>query len=350
MTITADLTQSLAERVRAAFAAGTPLRITAGGTKAWLGRRVEGVALEVGGHRGIVHYEPTELVLTARAGTPLAEIEAALAERGQGLAFEPPQHGEAATLGGTVACNLSGPARPYAGACRDFVLGVRIVNGRGEVLRFGGEVMKNVAGYDLSRLMAGAQGTLGVLLEVSLKVLPRPAAELTLVQEMDAVSAVANFNAWAARPLPITAACHLGGRAYVRLAGAEAAVRAARSKLGGEALPDGPGFWRSVRELRHGFFQAPGSLWRLSLPPAAPVDPDLRQCIDWGGAQRWVYSERPLWETAAALGGHASRYDRAAQEATFQPLPAGLMALHRRLKAAMDPAGILNPGRLYEGL
>jgi len=175
----ADLTEQLAERVRAAHAAGTPLAIVGGGTKTWLGRPLQGETLDVSVHRGIVRYEPTELTLTARAGTPLAEIEAALAERGQCLAFEPPHYGASATLGGTVACNLSGPVRPYAGACRDFVLGVRIVNGRGEVLRFGGEVMKNVAGYDLSRLMAGAQGTLGVLLEVSLKVLPRPPAEGT---------------------------------------------------------------------------------------------------------------------------------------------------------------------------
>ncbi|MGQ9686961.1 MAG: glycolate oxidase subunit GlcE [Thiobacillaceae bacterium] len=356
--MTWDGTKELAERVRAAHAAGTPLRIAAGGTKAWLGRPVAGEVLDVAGHRGIVGYEPSELTLTARAGTPLAEIEATLAEHGQCLPFEPPHYGEAATLGGTVACNLSGPARPYTGACRDFVLGARIVNGRGTVLRFGGEVMKNVAGYDLSRLMAGAQGTLGVILDVSLKVLPRPAAELTLVLEMDAAAAVACFNAWAARPLPITAACHVGERAYVRLAGAEAAVRAARLKLGGEALADGAAFWRSVREHGHGFFSAPGSLWRLSLPPAAPVNPGLHQFIDWGGAQRWVYSEQPLWASAAAAGGHATRW-RAGSHASsspmaagevFQPLPDGLLALHRRLKWSFDPTGILNPGRLYPEL
>ncbi len=349
-TMTTDHTEAIAEQVRAAHATGTPLRIAAGNTKAWLGRPVAGEPLSIAGHRGIVRYEPTELTLTARAGTPLAELEATLAERGQWLAFEPPHYGEAATLGGTVACNLSGPARPYTGACRDFVLGVRIVNGKGEVLRFGGEVMKNVAGFDLFRLMAGAQGTLGVLLEVSLKVLPRPAGQQTLAFEMDAATALARFNAWAARPLPITAACHDGERAYVRLAGSPAAVRAACKTLGGEPQPEGTAFWQSVREQRHHFFRAAGSLWRLSLPPTAPVDPTLPQFIDWGGALRWVRSERPLWETAAALGGHATRWRAGDAGEVFQPLPAGLMALHRRLKAAFDPQGILNPGRLFEGL
>ncbi len=417
MLPTADLTEDLAERVRAAYAAGTPLAIVGGGTKAWLGRPLHGERLDVSGHRGIVSYEPTELTLTARAGTPLAEIEAALAERGQCLAFEPPHFlvkvaqrlsklpspasgrgdgGEGlATLGGTVACNLSGPARPYTGACRDFVLGVRLINGRGEVLRFGGEVMKNVAGYDLSRLMAGAQGTLGVLLEVSLKVLPRPPAELTLALELDAAAAVERFNAWAGQPLPITAACHVGERAYVRLSGAEAAVRAARQRLGGEVIEAGAAFWQSVRELEHGFFKAPGVLWRLSLPPAAPVDLKLRQFIDWGGAQRWVVSDAELWDLAAAAGGHATRYHKSRasdsprspppqageglgvrepfmagtsasmsggdlsamngyrggrRDRVFQPLNPALLALHRRLKAAFDPKGILNPGRLYPEL
>ena len=346
--MTSDLTNELAAQVQAAHAAGRALRIVGGNSKPWLGRPVQGEVLEIGCHRGIVSYEPTELVLTARAGTPLAEIETALSEKGQCLPFEPPHHGVQATLGGTVACNLSGPARPYAGACRDFVLGTRILNGRGEVLRFGGEVMKNVAGYDLSRLMAGAQGTLGVLLEVSLKVLPRPAAELTLAFELDAAEAVARFNEWAGRPLPISAACHDGERAHVRLAGAEAAVRAARDRLGGEPVADGSGFWRTVREQQHAFFAQPGTLWRLSLPPASPVGSQA-QFIDWGGALRWVYSDTPLWDAARQSGGHATRW-RDGKGEVFQPLSAGLLALQRRLKQAFDPKGILNPGRLYAEL
>jgi len=351
-----DLTQTLAEQVASAQAQaeGRPLRIQGGGTKTWLGRAVDGEPLAVGGHRGILSYEPTELVITARAGTPLAEIQAALAERGQWLAFEPPHFSptgladdpldlgagagagvggnanadsdaggnsianarglpEKATLGGTIACGLSGPARPYTGAARDFILGVRLINGKGEVLRFGGEVMKNVAGYDLSRLMAGAQGTLGVLLDVSLKVLPCPAVELTLVFDLSPAEAIRRFNQWAGQPLPISAACHDGERAHVRLAGNEAAVRAAHARLGGEVFGgEAESFWRVVRELRHPFFQQgtgyqlgkayqpgmayqkgmasqPGAppLWRLSLPPTAPHDPALGpQFIDWGGAQR----------------------------------------------------------------
>ena len=376
-----DLTQELAGQVTAAHDAGRPLRIQGGASKTWLGRAVAGEALAVAGHRGILSYEPTELVITARAGTPLTEIKAALAERGQWLAFEPP-HFDArpapapaggpgadagATLGGTIACGLSGPARPYAGAARDFVLGVRIINGRGEVLRFGGEVMKNVAGYDLSRLMVGAQGTLGVLLEVSLKVLPRPATELTLALDLTAGEAIDRFNRWAGQPLPLSAACHDGERAYVRVAGSEAAVLAAHARLGGEAVAAGADFWRGVRELRHAFFQQPAPLWRLSLPPTAPHDPSLgRQFIDWGGALRWVQGEQPPWAVAQAAGGHATYYGRgpagqpdprAGGQAgdppggqVFQPLPPALLALHQRLKAALDPRGILNPGRLYPDL
>jgi glycolate oxidase FAD binding subunit len=374
-----DLTQSLADRVAAAQAAGSALRIQGGGSKTWLGRRVAGEGLAVAGHRGILSYEPTELVITARAGTPLAEIKAALAERGQWLAFEPPHFdgqpdpdhrlggGLGATLGGTIACGLSGPARPYAGAARDFVLGVRIINGRGEVLRFGGEVMKNVAGYDLSRLMVGAQGTLGVLLEVSLKVLPRPATDLTLALELTAGEAIDRFNRWAGQPLPLSAACHDGERAYVRLAGSEAAVRAACARLGGEAVGAGADFWRGVRELSHAFFRSPEPLWRLSVPPTAPHDPRLgRQFIDWGGALRWIRGEQPQWAAAQAVGGHATYYGRgpagqpdlqAGGQAgdppggqVFQALPPPLLALHQRLKAALDPRGILNPGRLYPDL
>ena len=343
-----DISQNLAEQVAAAHATGRPLRIVGGGTKTFLGRPVEGDSLDVSGHRGIVSYEPTELVITARAGTPLAEIEASLAEKNQCLAFEPPHHGDSATLGGSIACNLSGPARPYAGAARDFVLGVRLINGKGEVLRFGGEVMKNVAGYDLSRLMAGAQGTLGVMLEVSLKTLPRPAQETTLALEMDADAAVERFNAWAGMPLPITAACHDGRRAYVRLGGAEAAVQAARVQLGGEAIGDGGAFWQSVREQKNLFFSRPDSLWRLSLPPAAPVESNYGvQFIDWGGAQRWLCSEQPLWDLARQRGGHATLYRGSDRSQVFQLLPPSLLALHRRLKTAFDPKGILNAGRLY---
>lgn len=348
-----DIERELTERVSAAAAAGEPLAIRGGGSKAFLGRAVDGSPLDVAGHRGVRHYEPTELVLTARAGTPLAEVEALLAEHGQMLPFEPPHFGPSATLGGTIACGLSGPRRPYAGAARDFVLGVRCINGKGEALSFGGEVMKNVAGYDVARLMTGAFGTLGVLLEVSLKVLPRPDQELTLVQELAPAEAIETMNRWAGLPVPLSAACHDGGTLYLRLSGTESGLAAARANIGGTVLDAGARFWEDIREQRHGFFsQDDAPLWRLSLAPASPplaLHGDT--LMDWGGAQRWLRSAAradDIRGAVAQLGGHATRWrggDPA--EPTFMPLPAGLSTLHRSLKQAFDPKRILNPGKMY---
>ncbi len=350
MTADADQTPDLAQAVAYAYEGELPLMITAGTSKAFLGEAASGQPLNVSTHRGVVRYEPGELVLTARAGTPLREIEHTLAEAGQKLAFEPPHYGETATLGGTIAAGVSGPARPYAGAARDFVLGARIINGRGEVLHFGGEVMKNVAGYDLSRLMAGAYGTLGVLLELSLKVLPVPRAQATRVFEHDAAAALAQFNRWAAKPWPITGAYWEAGRSYLRLAGAESAVQAACEALGGEALDDDVAFWRSVREHERPFFKNAKALWRLSLPPAAPMPGVDGACaIDWGGAQRWLdpkANAEAVRRVAVELDGHASIY-RGSAAPRFHPLPRRLLALHRRIKQSLDPAGILNRGRLY---
>lgn len=351
-----DFIKALCDRVKDHAARKAALRIRGGGTKDFYGARLEGEPLEVAAYAGIVAYEPRELVLTVKAGTRLAEIESALAAEGQMLAFEPPRFGEAATIGGTVACNLSGPRRPYAGAARDFVLGARIVNGKGEDLSFGGRVIKNVAGYDVSRLMTGAFGTLGLLLDVSLKVLPRPAASRTLVQERNAAEAVALMNRWAGRPLPISATCYDGERLYVRLSGADKGVVQAAVEIGGEPLPRANGFWQEkIREQGHGFFAGDAPLWRLSLPQSAPpVDLPGKQLIEWGGAQRWLRSDAPaaiIREAAAKVGGHASLFrggDRAGE--VFHPLHAALMALHRNLKQAFDPAGLLNPGRLYAGL
>ena len=350
-----DLTESLRGAIRAAADGGTPLAIAGGGTKEFLGRITRAERFDVSGHRGIVTYEPTELVLTARGGTPLAEVNAALEAKGQALAFEPPAFGDAATIGGTISTGLSGPARPYAGSARDFVLGTRVLNGMGEALRFGGEVMKNVAGYDVSRLVTGAHGTLGVLLEVSLKVLPRPLEVRTVTFEADASDAVEQCNAWAAKPLPVTGACHDGERLHIRLAGTRGGVEAATRAIGGEAT-DGEGFWTALREQTLPFFTRPGPpLWRMSVPPgAAVVNVGGETVVDWGGALRWVRTDAPAEEVRAVAGragGHATLFrggDRTA--AVFHPLSPAVQALHERIKAAFDPAGIFNPGRMYEGI
>ena len=347
--------KELVHRIRSAGQRDAPLVIRAGGSKNFLGRRCAGDVLDVSMLRGIVRYEPTELVITARAGTRLSEIENELAQHGQMLGFEPPHYGAGATLGGTIACGLSGPARPFRGAARDFVLGVTMINGTGEVLKFGGEVMKNVAGYDISRLLCGAYGTLGVLLEVSLKVLPRPSYEVGLVQELTPEHALACMHSWQRRPLPLSGLCYDGARLHARLAGAEKAVAAARRELGGETEPDHTTFWQAVREQEGGLFAGKGDLWRLSVPATTrPLAIDARQFIDWGGALRWLRTAETaerIFAAAGAAGGHAQRYRGAgAPSQAFQPLPMALMAIHRRLKQAFDPHGIFNRGRMYPEL
>ncbi|HET7312801.1 glycolate oxidase subunit GlcE [Salinisphaera sp.] len=348
---------ALAAQVAEARASRRALAIAGGNTKAFLGEAPAEPAaqrLDLRAHRGIVSYDCGELVITARAGTPLAEIEAALAAEGQCLAFEPPHYGAAATLGGTIAAGVSGPSRPYAGAARDFVLGARIINGRGEILRFGGEVMKNVAGYDLSRLMVGAFGTLGVLLEVSLKVLPAPRFTRTQMFESDQATAIERFSAWGLRPWPITAAYWENGAAYVRLSGARSSVAAAMEALGGETLADADAFWADAREHRRTFFtRSDPPLWRLSVAPATPpLDLDGETAVDWGGAQRWLVSDAPaktIRDAVAAHGGHASVHGNISGGGITprqHPMPAALLRLQQRLKQSMDPAGILNRGRL----
>lgn len=354
--MSANRESELQSQVVTAAAAGTPLNITGHNTKAFLGRTPQGTPLDVTGHSGILSYEPKELVITARCGTTLAEIDAALAERGQMLAFEPPRFGDGATLGGTIATGLSGPRRPYTGSARDFVLGARILNGRGDIQRFGGEVMKNVAGYDISRLMAGAMGTLGVILDVSLKVLPIPAEEITLVQNRSHADALQAIGNWGRRALPISATCSDGERLYVRLSGAASAVASARDIIGGEVMAEGDAFWASrIREQQHAFFQDDAPLWRLALPANTPIDGLPGKClVEWGGGLRWLKTQEApqgIQEMAAAAGGHASLFrggDR--QGHVYQPLTKPLMALHRNLKHAFDPQGLFNPGRLYPEL
>jgi glycolate oxidase FAD binding subunit len=350
-----DAADKFAERIRAA-SAEEPLRIRGGGSKDFYGHTNDGPRgeiLDTRDHAGIVAYEPTELVITARCGTPLAEIEAALAEQGQFLAFEPPSFGGDATIGGVVATGLSGPRRAAVGATRDFVLGVTILDGVSRRLTFGGQVMKNVAGYDVSRLIAGSLGTLGLILEASLKVLPRPVAEATLRFDLPQAKAIEAMNAWAGQPLPISASCWSDDVLSVRLSGARAAVAAARAKLGGETVAEdeAAGFWNDLREQRLDFFAGAEPLWRLSLPSVtAPVDLPGKQLIEWGGSQRWGRGgdAHLVREAATKAGGHATLFRGGGNSVgVFQPLSPVLMHLHRRLKAAFDPRGVLNPGRLY---
>jgi len=355
-----DPVQSLADRVRAAANAGVRLRLRGGGTKDFYGGALEGEVLDTRAHAGIVRYDPTELVVTARAGTSLAALEATLAGKNQMLAFEPPHFaraGQSATVGGCVAAGLSGPRRVGAGALRDFVLGVSLLDGRGRVLRFGGEVMKNVAGYDVARLLAGSLGTLGMLLEVSLKVLPCAVEEQTRRFELSQADAIDRLTGWAGQALPISATAWHAGVLQLRLSGAAAAVRAASTHLGGEPV-DGEtadDFWDAVREQTHPFFAGEAPLWRLAVPSsAAPLglpDDAPESLIEWGGALRWMRSRaepRLLRDAAARAGGHATLFrarDKAA--GTFAPLSALQLRLHRGLKAAFDPQGIFNRGRMY---
>ncbi|GAB6847730.1 MULTISPECIES: glycolate oxidase subunit GlcE [Paraburkholderia] len=355
-----DIVADWSERIRSASAQGRALRIRGGGTKDWYGQALEGEILDTRAHRGIVSYDPPELVITARAGTPLVEIEATLAERDQMLAFEPPHFGAQATLGGCIAAGLAGPRRPYAGAPRDFVLGAVIMNGQGQVLHFGGQVVKNVAGYDVSRLLAGSLGTLGLMLELSVKVLPLPKAEATLRFDMNGTDAVRKLNEWGGRPLPITGSAWRNDTLVVRLAGAEAAVKTARATLGGEVVDavEAERFWAGLREQTDPFFTgiAPKSaLWRLALPSIAePLQLPGAQLMEWGGAQRWWITDtdaQTVRMSAKQAGGHATLfrtghgYDRSA--GVFTPLPAPVMKIHRGLKAAFDPARIFNRNRLY---
>lgn len=355
------MTSSLAElidRIRGATAAKQPLQIRAGGTKDFYGNPSRGDVLDprgYGGHGdGIVAYEPTELVITVRCGMPLAELEAELDGKGQMLAFEPPHFGAAATVGGCVAAGLSGPRRATAGAVRDYVLGAKLVDGRGNLLAFGGTVMKNVAGYDVARVLAGSLGTLGLIAEVSLKVLPKPVAEATLRFEFDEPTALRRMNEWAAQPLPISATAWHAGELHVRLSGAQAAIRSARERMGGERIDEtrAASFWRGIREHTEAFFVFNAPLWRLSVPSTAePLAASGEQLIEWGGALRWLRSTAPasaIRTRAAALGGHATLFrggDRLG--GVFHPLEPAIAKIHQRLKAEFDPAGIFNPGRMY---
>jgi glycolate oxidase FAD binding subunit len=372
----------LTDRIRDAAAHRKPLRIRGSGSKDFYGESLQGELLDTRGHSGITSYEPSELVVTARGGTPLAELEAALAEKGQCLAFEPPRFASAdgpmgGTVGGMVAAGLSGPARASVGGVRDYVLGVQLINGRAEQLTFGGQVMKNVAGYDVSRLMVGALGTLGLITEASLKVLPVAPSEATLVFEVDQANALTQLHTWGAQPLPLNASCWVHDTTapnapellFVRLRGATAAVESACQKM----LQDLPGVrmdqaqasadWTACRDMALPFFTTPPVsddapvLWRLSVPQTAPaLNLAWPQFVEWHGGQRWVWaparSHEQIRLMAASVIGSAtffSAFDASSKRAasTFDALIPAIMQIHQRLKAEFDPTGILNRGRLH---
>jgi glycolate oxidase FAD binding subunit len=341
------------DRIRAAAASGEKLRLRGGGTKDFYGNTLSGEILDTRGYAGIVAYEPSELVVTARCGTPLAELENTLAENRQCLPFEPPHFGAGATLGGSVAAGLSGPGRAAAGALRDFVLGIKLIDGRAQALDFGGQVMKNVAGYDVSRLLAGSLGTLGLIAEVSLKLAPRPQSEATLRLEMPQARTLETMNRWAGQPLPVSATAWHDGELMVRLSGSAAGVRAAAAKIGGEPV-DAP-FWNGIREHTDAFFSGPEPLWRLSLPSTAPaLQLEGRQLAEWNGGLRWLKSgidATLVREAAQRVKGNATLFRAQDKKANcFAPLAPVLERVHRELKAAFDPAGIFNRGRLLPGL
>lgn len=347
---------ALTDKLRKAIELGRPLRIRGGGTKDFYGQLLHGDVLDTRPLAGVTAYEPSELVVTVGAGTPLADVHALLAERQQHLPFEPPQFGRTGTVGGMVAAGLAGPARASAGGVREHVLGVQMLNGKGELLRFGGQVMKNVAGYDVSRLLAGSLGCLGALVEVSLKVLPEPPEEATLRFEIGEREALERFRAWAVQALPISASAWSDGVLHLRLSGASPALAAAKQKLGGEAVDEATAFWAGLRDQTAAFFaDRSTALIRLALPAAAPaLDLPGPRVLEWGGSQRWCRAGLDRWpalrDLAVAHGGHATLFrapaDRVPDE-VFTPLSPPLLRIHRALKQRFDPAGVFNRGRMY---
>ncbi len=351
-----DLSQNLIEQVNTAISNKSPIKITGGGSKTFYGNNVDGETISTADHTGIIEYQPSELVVTVRSGTLLGELEAELKANNQMLAFEPPQHSAGTTIGGVIACGLSGPRRAACGAARDFVLGTTIINGKAEKLRFGGQVMKNVAGYDASRLMVGAQGTLGVLLDISVKVLPLNESEVSLKLNTGAAESGKKIQQWIRQGLPITASCFLKDTLYIRLGSTHSAVKQSlaviRRDFTNEEIDND--FWLQIKNQQHEFFSRTDKLWRCSHQVTSELyEQSQDQLLEWNGALRWIHSDKNLHTIAEQHGGHAQRYPLAGgneQSDIFQPLSPGLAKIHQRLKQAFDPDNILNPGRLYSNL
>lgn len=343
------MTEEWQTQIKAAAAKGVRIVVRGSGSKAFCSPAAVGTIIDTRQHGGIVEYEPNELVIVVRCGARIADIEKTMAEAGQMLAFEPPHFGDEATIGGVLASGLSGPRRPYAGSVRDFVLGCKVLDGKGDHLSFGGKVMKNVAGFDVSRLLAGSLGTLGVITEVAFKCLPLPKAQQTRVFELDAPTAIERMNRWYAEANPVTATVWVQGKLYVRLAGAQPAVNSAVAKLGGESLANDADWWRDWREQTHEFFAGDGPLIRVSCKSTAPwgdlANDAHKQAIEWGGALRWLRMPSialpAIREWARAEGGYASVFRGATTDAErCEPLPAAVADVQAKVKAGFDPYNV----------
>jgi len=364
--IDTDITTELQAQVKQAISNKTPLYIHGGNSKLFYGNLVDATPLDISKHTGIINYDPSELCITVRAGTKLSDIEALLAENNQILAFEPPHYlsdqQDTATIGGTIASGISGPSRAYTGSTRDSILGVNIINGSGEIANFGGEVMKNVAGYDLSRMMVRSQGTLGVILNISVRVIPKPEHNITLAFEASQGEALSYFQDLRKNTLPITATTWLDNTALIRLSASEQVLQSCKEKVKGDERLNADSFWQGIRDHTHEFFTDNNDndkpLWRFSLPPATPekVQLDGNELVEWGGAQRWIHSNAPaniIRDIAKSQKGYATLFNNAPNDngvARFPKLEPALFTLHKQLKNQMDPQGIFNPGRIYKEL
>lgn len=354
-----DASKKILQQIADAVANNTPLKICGGNSKTFYGNKVDGQTIDLSEHQGITEYHPSELVVTVRSGTKLCDLEAELYSNKQMLGFEPPQHSTETTIGGVIACGLSGPRRATCGSARDFVLGTTIINGKAEKCRFGGQVMKNVAGYDASRLMVGAQGTLGVLLDISIKILPLNETEISLKLKAETNTAIKNIQQWINQGLPITASCFIKDTLYLRLGSTHSAVKQSLATINHvfDAEEIDNTFWLQIKNQTHDFFQDTENLWRCSHQPSTELYGGVNgstdnQLLEWDGALRWIKQEANLHEIAAGLSGHATRYplnntNTEASADIFQPLQPGILKLHKNLKRAFDPKHILNSGRMY---